>query len=779
MFRKLSLALAVSAALSPVGVFALGLGELSTDSALNENFNANIELVSVAPGELDTIKVTLASSADFARAGLERPFLLSKLRFEPTELDDGRQVIWITSEDPVREPFLNFLLEVNWPKGRLIREVTVLLDPPVTLERPPPTIAPAVTVPVERVLRAAPEISQGSSSEPLAEPMLAAAASVGEYGPVRKGTNLWRIAKELDVPGVTTEQVAIAVFRLNPQSFAGSDINKLMAGEILRLPARSFIESLSPRQASAEFFARAEGRPGTVPVSRDGRLQIATKPADTEKPAGTRGGEIERVKTDIKIVREASESTRQETEELRSRIRELESQLADIRTLVKLKSDQLAEMQSTQIAPLAAEEGVPALVPEEPPMLVSEVAPEPEPGLPEEVVEAEETPPQQTMPEPELVEEAESLAENAIEQEPDSAEQPATEAAAKLVAQPEPQPRPAAIPAETRPKPALHKPAEEPGLLSNLISDPAMMGTGGAVALVLMSLGWLLIRRRRQMDDQFQESMLVESGETSTTVALESESEVAEQQVSEEETSFISDFSPSDIDALQEETGEVDPAAEADVYIAYGRYQQAENLVNQAIEKDPERLDLKAKLLEIYFTTKNAAAFSTLAEKLHSAGAPAKDPQIWKQVQSMGQELVPGHALFGAPTATKPGVGSVPADFTRVESGAGAAEESEALMTDSEALAGLELDLDTELSEPNSKPFGDYEDSVDVPQSRSPDQSGLPSRKQASAPETVKEESEFSLDLADLDSLEDINVGVGKISFTPDALLLRHGMFPR
>ena len=148
MVRKLPLALAISLALSPAGVSALGLGDIHPRSVLNQGFKADIDLVAVKPGELEDVKVSLASPEAFERAGVERPYLLSKLRFKPERKPDGSAVIRVTSRQPIREPFLNFLVEVNWPKGRLVREYTVLLDPPVTLQRAPaPIMAPKTSAP--------------------------------------------------------------------------------------------------------------------------------------------------------------------------------------------------------------------------------------------------------------------------------------------------------------------------------------------------------------------------------------------------------------------------------------------------------------------------------------------------------------------------------------------------------------------------------------------------------------------------------------------------------
>ena len=131
MKRIVAFAAAVLVIALPSGAAALGLGDIVLHSALNEPLDAEIELLSVGRGDVEDINVTLAKSDDFARAGLDRPFWLSKLRFRVQADPDGKARVKVTTRQPIREPFLNFLLEVNWPKGRLLREYTVLLDPPV------------------------------------------------------------------------------------------------------------------------------------------------------------------------------------------------------------------------------------------------------------------------------------------------------------------------------------------------------------------------------------------------------------------------------------------------------------------------------------------------------------------------------------------------------------------------------------------------------------------------------------------------------------------------
>ena len=152
MVRKMSLTLMLCASVVSSGVSALGLGQIHPQSTLNQNFEGHIDLLSVKADELADVKVSLASADAFDKAGINRPFTLTKLRFRPEVRSDGSTVIRVTSREPIREPFLDFLIEVNWPNGKLLREFVVLLDPPVTLQRPPaPVAVPAVRPPRPQV----------------------------------------------------------------------------------------------------------------------------------------------------------------------------------------------------------------------------------------------------------------------------------------------------------------------------------------------------------------------------------------------------------------------------------------------------------------------------------------------------------------------------------------------------------------------------------------------------------------------------------------------------
>lgn len=681
MVRKLSLAVALVLGISPFSTFAVGLGNIHLNSALNQYFDAEIDLLSVDQDEIADINVTLASPEAFRRSGLERPFILSKLRFKAEETADGKAVIRVSSRDPIREPFLNFLVEVNWPKGKLLREYTVLLDPPVTLDRRPAAVqqAPMQSAPTRQASAPA-ATSGGSSAVTPSDVAWAGGPSATEYGPTQRNDTLWGIARQVRTEGATMVQMMIALQRANPQAFIDQNINNLKVGQILRIPKAEEVLELSRREASIAYQEQlqdwqADSKPtemaadettadqsvamdSTAPATPEpeAELKIASARPSGEGEAGPSegtgpGAELERLRQDLIASEEAKEAALQEAENVRSRVEDLESQLEDLQRLLTLKSEQLSRLQ----AGVAADSPV---TPEESPVISedteaapeaeaeseaeAEVAPEAS-GMDQEillpaegdsadadapVIMDEETVAPDTSAESEqmsssIMEETESTA--VMEQEP-----------AEPVVQPEPEPKPTPAPA----------PAKEQGLLDMITGDTTMLGVAVAGIVVLLALLWVAISRRRSSSADFQESILIstidegDSEQVAADVAPEAPSHPTE------ETSFLSDFSPSDIDALQDETGEVDPLAEADVYIAYGRYQQAEELIRQAMEKSPDREELKFKLLEILYATKDKDAFVELAESAAADGLDKKDPAAWGKIASMGAQLAAGHALF-------------------------------------------------------------------------------------------------------------------------------------
>jgi pilus assembly protein FimV len=621
MFRKLSLAVALALGVTPFGANALGLGDIHLKSALNQYFNADIDLLSVDQGEIADVRVSLASIEAFRRAGLDRSFILTKLRFQPEIGASGEAVIRVSSRDPIREPFLNFLIEVNWPKGKLLREYTVLLDPPVTLDRKPAPIQPARA-------RTAPAVSSGGSVVSPRDVAWAGGpttAQADEYGPTQKNDTLWGIATSVRHQGASMEQTMIALFHANPHAFMKQNINNLRVGKILRVPDRDEVMALSAAEARAAYREQlhswqADRKPeaaetemaGTeaavspaepVEMTPEAELKIATARPEGKGEAGPSESMdaaqvVENLQQDLLLAQEAKESALQEGEELRDRVTDLESQLDDLQRLLELKSDQLAQMQAAVKEKAEGQMAAPAPAVQEP-----EPAQAPAPAKP--------------------------AAPSAVK-----------ERAAQTVKPAKPQ------------QPRKPSRQEEKGLLDMILGDTTMLGIAIGSGVVLLALLWVVISRRRSGSSDFQESILV-----STIDDADSDDQlddIAPEPVSHptEETSFLSDFSPSDIDALQDETGEVDPLAEADVYIAYGRYQQAEELIRQAIEKNPDRSELKFKLFEILSATKDSDGFIALSEQGLAEGLDSKDRAAWGKVLAMGALLAPAHDLFAGADAS-------------------------------------------------------------------------------------------------------------------------------
>ena len=778
MVRKLALAVSLALGTLSVPAHALGLGELSSKSALNQNFRGDIKLLSVRAEELDAVRVRLADAEAFKRAGVDRPFYLSLLKFEPMLTDSGKSVVRVSSDFPIREPFMNFLVEVNWPNGRLLREYTVLLDPPTTTKRRPPKVTPAA-----RSAKPAPaKAPVAKTAEPSTQPSTVKSTSAGvdgyEYGPVVANDTAWGIAKKVRPRGVSMEQMMMALLAANPHAFIDGNINRLRKGKILRVPALAEIQKLSYQQARQAYREQqdqwlaqrderlrktaaleqtetqaAEG--GEAGVTPEDQLRIATARPEGEGEAGAGDDDtVSPTASDLKsrliVARENAETSRQEAETLRSQVDDLQLRLEDMQKLLTLKDDQLAQLQDRVATETdAAEQPVVTEAPTEDTAVVAaeseaveasseeagvvaeaaedyripDVAPQVDPdaivmetvrqAAPIEEVAPQIDPDQIVQDTIEVVEAQDAAQAEVVSEESPAAqtEPAAAEPVSEAVVEEEVAPPPVAAVAE--PPAPVAEPAEvesaRPSPWYSAIEKNLLpIGVGGVSLLAL--LGWLATRGRRKDEEPVTPEPAVAEAVAADDTDDESElTEVAEATVDPEsalvdepavtastltdlpDSSFLEEFSPADINALQDETGEVDPVSEADVYIAYGRYQQAEEMLNQAMSRDPDRLALKHKLLEVHYATKNAAAFTALAQQMVDAGQDAADDAAWSRTMDMGRELAPDNELFdlAATGRTTTLDEDVPGDAaTAAVAAAGAADA-----VDADTLALDDLDL--------------------------------------------------------------------------------------
>ncbi|SNT11128.1 FimV/HubP family polar landmark protein [Pseudomonas segetis] len=637
--RKLVLAMAAASALSSGMAHALGLGEVTLKSSLNQPLEAEIELVEARDLAPNEVLPSLASPEEFNKAGVERQFFLTDLKFTPVIKPNGKSVIRVTSTKSVREPYLNFLVEVLWPNGRLLREYTVLLDPP--LYSPQAAAAPraAVTAPVARPAPrpAARPATQAQAPRPASNSAasVAAPSAVGsnQYR-TQKNDSLWEVAQRSRQNG-SIHQAMLAIQDLNPDAFIDGNINRMKSGEVLRLPTQADINKRSQAEALAQVnqqnAAWREGRSapagarqldatkrevaGAAPANADAQDKLKLVSAESGKAtAGSDKGQADSdaISNKLAVTQESLDSTRRANEELSDRMADLQSQVDKLQRLIKLKDDQLAKLQ----ADLASQGGA-AVTPgaatpdaatsgQTPPATTAE-AQQPEPVAPAADAPAAQVP------------------ETAQEPDFNYSEEPAPqpEASAPVAAPaPEPKPVPAETPAPAKPAAPAAQPAPAPAsMIDDLLANPMLLGIVAAGGLLALLVVLMIISRRKAMK----------------------ESESAEDNL-EPDNSFAAgsdlpadDFAGLDDDFdLGNEQAEVAPEqsttpqtsdvlGEADIYIAYGRFNQAAELLQNAINDEPERSDLHLKLMEVYAEMGDSEGYARQQEELREMGAAAPE----------------------------------------------------------------------------------------------------------------------------------------------------------
>ncbi len=328
--RQLMLGLASGSALYSGMAPALGLGEITLHSALNQPFEAEIELLELGDLGAQDLRVGLASAEVFSRSGVERFYFLNDLRFTPL-LQGSRSVIRVVSNRPVREPYLNFIVEVARPNGQLLREYTVLLDPPgssaYTAVAAPS--AAAVSQPSSRT--AAPASSVRAVTPP--------SASAGHRHQVSRGDSLWSIAARLREQGSTLSQQALmeGILALNPNAFAGGDPSRLQAGADLLLPDAARAEATQPAAAPVA----AEVDPAATESATEGPVSAplaALEPALQQTESLELLAEKQR-QVDLELANQAAENL-----QLQQGLAQLQVQLQQLQEQLAQKDAQLAEL---------------------------------------------------------------------------------------------------------------------------------------------------------------------------------------------------------------------------------------------------------------------------------------------------------------------------------------------------------------------------------------------------------------------------------------------------
>lgn len=591
--------------LSIVGsAFGLGLGDIEVKSNLNEPLDAEIQLIQLQGLTAGEVLPTLAGNDDFRRAGVERSFFLSNIQFRVAENTNGDVVVALSTRQSIREPFLNFLVEINWPGGRLLKEYTILLDPPVFdtgLAVDALVVEPSSNAATEllttTVIRDT--VSEQAPASLAASPRDDSLAE-GEYR-VKRNDTLWEIA--LQIPsgeGYSPQQIMLAIQDLNPKAFLKNNINRVKAGSVLTLPSSQQIATRTLNEAINEVKAQnngaapklrapvnntevqlsaSENTASALPVggednNPDGYLELTSDSEfETTTAAGDVTAEVDRLQNQLFVAEELNDQFELEKTELQSRVADLQDQIAIMERMLDLQNAGLAEVQQS-LAQTEAEAAEAAQV----------VVPDPTPDAVAPAVLADNT----------------ALTLDSVMAKTKAA---VSMALAWIVAS-----------------------ATSMGLaaLAWIMASTTNVGIAALVVVTLIVLPFLFRSKKDETDKTQREfTETVDEGDDSHDFNADFEEGLLAEEEDQQES------------ASEDELETLDAVVEAEMYMAYQKYDQAEEKLEQAYSEHPQRTDIGLKLLEVYAEKDDAQAFNKLEERLSLSSDQQYQAAQWRAMLSI------------------------------------------------------------------------------------------------------------------------------------------------
>lgn len=644
LWQKTAIAAAAVALLSlyATEASALSLGRLTVLSALGEPLRAEIDVPDINAEEASSLKAGIAKPAAFVAAGLEYNPAMSNLQSTLERRPDGRAFIRLSSDRTINDPFVDIILEATWSSGRLVRDYTMLFDPPALRQpAPAPTLpqvapaavrasppqAPAVTAapapsptpaPAEPVIEAsrkpAPPKPASSKSTQATAPTKAAVAPKVEGANqvvVKTGDTASKIVGNTKTTGVSLDQMLVALLRSNPDAFVNGNLNRVRAGAVVNIPTAEQALSLSAPEATQIVVAQSKD-------FNDFRRNLATNApaAPVATPGRTASGSVEAKVEDKKASAPTPDKLTLSKGALQSK--------TDEAKIAKERADKDAQARASEISKNISDlEKLKAAAAATP-----SPAPDPTPSQAKAPVEV--VPPLPMAVAPTVTVAAPPVVPPAPV---------AADAAPPVVAPP-----PAPAPAKT-PVPAPASEVETSGLIDELLQEPLVpAGVIGLLAL-LGGVAFYRIRQRKKnaahVDSSFLESRLQPDSFFGASGGQRVDTNNGN---SVGGSSMV--YSASQLDAADD----VDPVAEADVYLAYGRDLQAEEILKEAARTTPGRLAIHTKLLEIFAKRRDAKSFEATAMQAYRlAGSSSPD---WARACELGLSIDPNNPLYqpgGAP----------------------------------------------------------------------------------------------------------------------------------
>ncbi|MDO8319829.1 FimV/HubP family polar landmark protein [Rhodoferax sp.] len=651
-------AVALAALLSMGGsnALALSLGRVTVQSALGEPLAAEIDIPQINADEAASLKVQVAPPATFRSAGLEFSPVMTDVRMLLQYRPDGRTYLRLSSDRLIQEPYVDLILDASWQTGRIVRNYTMLFDPPglrpKVAVRPPPVVQaePAVALPSRSApVPAAPPRPVVRQSPVAAETKSAAATLQGNVQrvTVRPGESASKIAMTHIFPSISLDQMLVAMLQANPGAFIEGNINRLKAGATLVLPTEQQAGVMPAAQASQMIVAQSQdfdqyrralagnltsAKQAPAERSVSGTIQARV---DDQKSAAATPDKLTLSKATVQNATDLAQlALAQSAKESASRAAQMRQNTADINQLADAAAALAASGATSAAAAVIA------------------------PGTPASGASA----PQTVVPMP-------------------------------------------AVTVPAKPPLAAPVPATASGFLDELLANPLVPVAAAGLVVLLGGLGFYKLRQRRKNAQPTQS--FLENQERPESLFGSNGGENVDTLVDQGGRSSML-FSASQLDAVEA----VDPLVEADVYLAYGRDIQAEEILKDALRAQPERLAIHQKLLAIYAKRQDTKAYAAVAAVAFPL-TQGKGIQ-WEQICESGLALDPGNSLYlagGQPSAVAPPPDTV--SFSNVPIMGVAAAAPHALPGTGDGNA-VDLDLDLDFSLDESAPAAPTASAVSI-----------------------------------------------------------------
>ena len=653
----MALAAAALFGLASPCAWSLSLGPVVIQSALGEPLRAEIDVPEINPEEAASLKAVIASPEAFKAAGLEYNNALSNLRVTLQRRANGSAFIRLNSDRPINEPFVDMILEASWATGRIVRDFTMLFDPPnLRAQTTPGATSAQVTAPSVQAMPAPaarsapsaqarqPAVAQRSSAGPAAAPARMASAGDKQVT-VKPGDTASRIAASVKPANVSLDQMLVALLRANPDAFINNNINRVKSGAVLDVPTAEQAQSVAPNEATqmviaqsrdfGDFRKKLAGNAPTAQVAAADRQSSGSVQTQVDDKKGGKNA------PDKLTLSKGAVQAQTAADKLAA---ERAAKDAAVRTAEVSKN--IAELDKLGAAS-ASKPAVPA---------------------PATTVAAATAPPGASAP---------SVTSTASAT-PGATPVPAAAPAAQTPAQPSVA-APVAVVQPAAPKPAIAPMrVAEPGLIDQLTENPLVPAAGAGLVALLAGFAFYRSRQRKQasqVDSAYLESRL----QPDSFFGASGGQRVDTADSAVGGSSMV--YTPSQLDAADD----VDPIAEADVYLAYGRDIQAEEILKEALKINASRIAIHQKLLDIYAKRRDTKGFEAAAYEAHKI--TGGDGPEWHRICDLGLSIDPGNPLYmpggspsghyGMPEATQP----IPAQASAMPGGAMAAGAAAGLAT--------------------------------------------------------------------------------------------------